>query len=179
MLPSDSDAFARVMQDLCVAFNRPYTTDLSRVYWESMRYMNIAEVRKAAETARRTLRKFPTPKDLIPERRYAAPKPQEDEEPISSWAQAANQILMAVAYFDERRGFRAVGEWEAMPENGWGLPLRLPRNHGGETLVIALEVKADFVRMAEEDAARGQPWNETEFNRTCREGFEKLLRTTP
>lgn len=71
---------------------------------------------------------------------------------FSSWAMAANKILFAVAY-QGNRGFRPIGEL-------------LPK---------CLDAKADYVRMAEQAEARGDRWDHVEFNRMCREGFEKIL----
>lgn len=154
MLDSDADAFDAVMQDLCLAFNRPHTVELTRVYWESLRKLRIDEVRRAAMTARNTLKKFPTPKDLTPEKPTAPPvRDPIDSERWSSWAIAANKILLAVAYEDENRGFRPMGD-------------KLQR---------CLAAKRDYVAMAEDAERQGQAWDQVEFNRMCREGFQKLL----
>jgi hypothetical protein len=154
MLSQDAEAFERVMQDLCLAFNRPYTPELSRVFWESLRNVSIFEVKRAADAARKSLKKFPAPKDLIPDRPAAPPpKPVTDDEQWSPWAIAANKILFAVAYEDVNRGFRPMGD--ALPK--------------------CLAAKADYVRMAEDSAVNGDVWNHEEFNRMCREGFQQIL----
>jgi hypothetical protein len=72
---------------------------------------------------------------------------------ISTWAMAANRILMSVAYFDERRGMR---------------PMR-------ELLPKCLDAKWDYVKLAEKAEADGRPWSEQEFNDLCFDGFEKIL----
>jgi len=153
MLSQDAEAFETVMQDLCMAFNRPYTPELSRVFWESLKHVHIAEVKRNAATARTTLKKFPTPKDLTPDRvTIAPPKPIDTGPSMSSWAIAANKILFAVAY-QGNRGFRPIGD--ALPK--------------------CLERKAEYVQMAEDAARGGDVWEPEEFNRMCREGFETLL----
>ena len=154
MLSQDAEAFETLIQDLCLAFNRPYTTQLSRVFWESLKHLRIDEVKRAADVARKSLKKFPTPKDLIPERRMAPAAPKQQDAPMSRWAVAANKILFRLAYEDERRGF---------------LPL------GPELLARCLAVKADYVRMAEDAESGGEPWADDDFIAICREGFENLV----
>lgn len=175
MLDADAEAFDQVIQDLCLAFNRPHSTDLTRVYWESLKHVHIADVKRAALSARNNLKKFPAPKDLIPERRYAPPKPVEPDPSVSSWAIAANKILLACSYFDERRGFLPIAKWEPMPPNGWGLPLRRPELIDGSILDRVLAAKRDYVQMAEDAEAAGEPMDTREFNAMCIEGFQKLL----
>lgn len=153
MLSQDAEVFETLIQDLCLAFNRPYTTQLSRVFWESLKHLRIDEVKRAADIARKSLKKFPTPKDLIPERRMAPVKPSEPDIAMSRWAVGANKILFRLAYEDERRGFRPMGDL-------------LPR---------VLAVKADYVRMAEEAEQDGEPLPDEDFIAMCREGFERLL----
>ena len=150
---TDDAAFGTLMQDLCLAFNRQYSPELSRVFWETLKHAHIAEVRRKADEYRRNGKKFPTPHDLMPDRRAATPPPPQDDGPaMSTWAIAANKILFCVAY-QGHRGMTPMGE-------------KLP------ALLVA---KADFVRMAEEDAANGRPWETRDYNQTCREGFQKLL----
>lgn len=174
---TDDAAFGALMQDLCLAFNRPYTTDLSRVFWESLKYVSLPEVRRACEAARTNLKKFPTPRDLIPERRAAPPPPIDTGPDMSRWAIAANKILFAVAYGDLRRGFAPIGTYERMPEKGWGLPLRLAKPIDDSLLHRALEIKRDFVAMGEQSEAEGEPMLPNEFDNLCRDGFRKLLGT--
>jgi hypothetical protein len=163
MLSQDAEAFETVMQDLCLAFNRPYSPELSRVFWESLKHVHIAEVRRNADAARKTLKKFPTPKDLTPDRVTAPPpKPVDTGPPMSSWAIAANQILFSVAY-QGHRGFRSIAKWK-------GTELL-----DGTKLDQCLKRKAEYVQMAEDAAATGDVWEPQEFNRMCREGFEALL----
>jgi hypothetical protein len=158
MRSDDAGAFETVMQDLCLAFNRPYTPELSRVFWDSLKHLHIADVRRSADSARKNLKKFPTPKDLTPERAAAPPPPPPDYSgpPMSSWATAANKILFSVAYQGDR-GFTAMGD----------------------KLRACLAAKADYVEMAENAARLGEAWDEREFNVMCREGFQKLLRDVP
>lgn len=178
MQRSDSEVFRRVMEDLCTAFNRPITDDLVRVFFESLKYVSFHDVRRMAETYRKNGKKFPAPKDLTPERASAPPTAPVDDGPkMSPWAAAANTILLKVAYQDVRRGFRPMAEYDAAPKEGWPLPLKPVKARSDGLLKRVLEVKADYVRMAEEAEAAGDKWNHVEFNRMCREGFEQLLGT--
>lgn len=149
----DDEAFARVIEDLCLAYNRPYTPELTRVFWESLKWAHIHDVKRTAQAHRDSSKKFPSPKDLAPERAAAPPpKPEMDHEVWSQWAIAANKILWSVAYQGDR-GFAPMGD----------------------RLKPCLVAKADYVEMAEDAAKHGQPWDEQEFNAMCREGFQKLL----
>lgn len=153
MFREDAEAFRATLADLCIAFNRPITDDLVRVYWESLKHLHIADVRRSAESARKGLKKFPTPKDLTPERVVAPPPPKRDDGPaMSTWAMAANKILFGVAY-QGHRGFRPVGD-------------KLP---------VCLKAKADYVQLAERAEREGDKWEPEDFNRMCRQGFEKIL----
>jgi hypothetical protein len=150
----DDEAFAKVIEDLCLAYNRPYTPEVTRVFWESLKWAHILDVKRTAQAHRDSSKKFPTPKDLAPERtRVSAPQrdPIESEQ-WSQWAIAANKILFSVAY-QGHRGFKPMGD----------------------KLKACLVAKADYVEMAEDAAKHGQAWNEQEFNGMCREGFEKIL----
>jgi hypothetical protein len=73
---------------------------------------------------------------------------------FSKYAMAANRILFALAYMDERRGFMPMGDL---------------------LLWKCVDIKNDYVRMAEEALARGEPWEPEDFNRLCRDGLERLL----
>lgn len=153
----DDEAFDAVVKDLCLAFNRQHTPELTRVFWEALKASHIHDVRRVALRYRNTAKKFPAPVDLIPHR-STAPVPEEKRDTgphMSSWAMAANKILWVVAY-QGTRGF---------------VPM-------GEKLKPCLVAKADYVRMAEEAQRDGEPWQEHEFNVMCRQGFEKLLGTT-
>lgn len=156
MRNEDFDAFAEVIADICAAYDRPATDERKRVFWDVLKHLHLLDVKRAADSWKRSQRKMPTPIDLKPER-SAAPPPRDpiDSEQWSTWAMAANKILLAVAYFDERRGFFSAGD--LMPK--------------------LLAIKRDFVQMAEEAAANGAPWEPEEFNRACREGFEQALGT--
>jgi len=155
VLDADADAFDRVMQDLCLAFNRPHTPELTRVYWESLKGALLPDVKRAAFNARNSLKKFPTAKDLLPERRYVS-KPREPEPAMSTWAVAANKILFELAYRDKRRGFVTLGP---------------------ELLERCLAAMREYVRMAVQAEAEGERWDTQEFNALCCEGFEKILGT--
>lgn len=75
---------------------------------------------------------------------------------ISEWGMVANKILFALAYQDDRRGFMPLGS---------GL---LPR---------CLDVKWEFVKMAEQAERDGRPWTPEEFADLCFDGFEKIILT--
>jgi hypothetical protein len=177
MRSDEFEAFAVVIADLCAAYDRPATDERKRAFWETLKHFHLHDLKRSAAKWRDTNRKMPSPVDLKPERATAPPAPVDTGPPMSRWAVAANRILLAVAYCDERRGFKPIAVWEPMPPNGWGLPLRLPKLIDGSLLDRVLAIKADYVRMAEQDDAAGEPWDHIEFNRMCREGFEKLLGT--
>lgn len=73
----------------------------------------------------------------------------------TDWSMQANRILLALAYFDPRRGFKPIGD----------------------LLGKCLDVKWEFVKMAEKAEADGRPWTAEEFNDLCFDGFEKILGT--
>jgi hypothetical protein len=155
---TDDAAFGTLIEDLCLAFNRPYTPRLTLVFWESLKHLRIDEVKRACESARKNLKRFPSPKELLPERRLPPPSARPANEPeLSRWAQAANLILFKLAYQDIRRG---------------------PAMHalGPALLARCLAIKADYVRMAE-DAQADEPIPDEEFIAMCREGFETALGT--
>lgn len=154
MRSEDADQFRGVMEDLCVAYNRPCTDAVIRVFWDALKWAHIYDVRRMAIKHRDSSKKFPSPRDLAPERVARAPAPKADEAPMSTWAVAANKILFAVSYLDQSRGYRPVKA--ALP--------------------LLLSIKADYVRMAEEAQAGGEMWDTVEFNRMCREGFQGVLR---
>lgn len=73
---------------------------------------------------------------------------------LSHWAMTANKALLSLAYFDERRGF---------------LPM------GRELMWRCLDAKRDYVKIAEEAQANGEPMTPEEFVDMCSEGFLLLL----
>lgn len=150
----DDEAFDAVLRDLCLAFNRPYTPDLTRVYWESLKHLNLLDVKRAADSARRNLKKFPTPKDLSPEKRASAPRAKEQLPELSAWAIGANKILLRL-----------------MMSSGKGMvPDHLPP---------ILAAKADYVRMAEHAEADGARWDDREFIDFVTDGLERLVIAAP
>jgi hypothetical protein len=172
----DFEAFCAVIGDVCAAYDRPVTDARNRTFWDVLKGFHLHDIKRAADKWKHAQRKMPAPVDLKPERSTAPAKSVESADPsMSRWAAAANSILLAVAYFDERRGFHPIGVWERMPEKGWGLPLRQPRLIDVSLIHRVMAVKADYARMAEQAEADGEPWDRVEFNRMCREGFEKLL----
>lgn len=163
MLNEDSKPFEAMMQDLCTAFNRPYTPEITRVFWESLRYSSFPEIRKLAAKHREHGKKFPTPHDLKPERAQAPAAPRDTGPDMSSWAIAANKILF-VCCFRSERGFKPVGPYDKQGQC-------LDDSHQRRLL----EVKRDYVRMAEEAEKGGEQWDTVEFNRMCREGFQTII----
>lgn len=162
----DDEAFDAIMRDLALAFDRPHDVARVRVFWEALKHVSIGEVKRLATSWRKNGRKFPAPRDLMPER--AAPPTKaatsiEDPEivrranALSVWARHASLILYHVAYCDPRRQFKPVGE---------------------ALLADCLRVKRDIVGMAEQDERDGQPWSDLDFNATCKHAFEKLLGLT-
>lgn len=149
MRSEDTEAFSRVVEDLCLAFNRPCTDELKRVFAESLKHVGIIDVKRAAASWRRNGRKFPTPKDLMPEKPAAAPRKAEVLPEFSPWGRAANKIL-----------------------------LRLSMNCGGigdATLARALTAKADYVGMAEQAERSGEKWSDEEFIGLVDEGLAQIL----
>lgn len=173
---TDDAAFGDLMKDLCLAFGRQYSPELGRVFWETLKHVSLPEFRRACEAARKNLRKFPTPKDLIPERRYAPAAPPDVEPFMSKWAIAANKALFACAYTDKRRGFKPVNQYPPMPAKGLELPLqKMLLALDAEPLKKMLAIKADYVAMAEQAEAEGAPMTGEEFSNMCREGFSRAL----
>lgn len=74
---------------------------------------------------------------------------------LSRWATTANRILFSLAYLDERRKFKPLGD----------------------LLGKLLDVKWEYVNLAENQEAKGEPWTPQEFADLCFDGFEKLLGT--
>ncbi len=66
MYHSDFQSFNQLMQDLCVAFNRPHTDDLVRVFWDALKSHPLQRVRAKSAAYQVIGKKFPTPADLRP-----------------------------------------------------------------------------------------------------------------
>lgn len=59
MYQADADEFEKVLKDLCLSLNRPYSDDMKRVFWEDLRFVTLAQVkRQALEIRRKGNRKF-------------------------------------------------------------------------------------------------------------------------
>lgn len=175
MFSNDFEPFRAVMEDLCVAFNRPKSDEVIRVFYESLKWAPFPEVKRAAESWRRNGKKFPSPKDLAPEKRALPPKPKEPEPVMSKWAVAANRVLLQIAYQDEKRGFRPIAKYEPKPERGYGLPVRATQPLDDALLRKVLAVKREYVEMAESADLDGAPMGGMEFSDMCREGFARVL----
>lgn len=156
MRSEDFPEFRTLMEELCAAFDRQCTDAKVKTFYEALKHVHIADLRRSAASWKANFAKMPTPKDLKPQRTVvAAPKHEDDGPSMSTWAMAANKILWSVAY-QGNRGFAPMGE----------------------KLKPCLAVKADYVQMAEQAEASGEPWQTQEFNAACREAFEKLLGAT-
>lgn len=176
MRSEDFPEFQSVMEGLCAAFDRQCTDAKVKTFYEALKHVHILDLKRSAESWKRNFAKMPTPKDLMPQR-SAAPEPQkvDDGPAMSRWAVASSRILFSLAYLDNRRGFRSIGEWEKMPPGGWGLPLRLPKPIDISLLNRCIEIKNDYARMAEQAELSGEPMDGQEFQAMCKEGFEKAL----
>lgn len=157
MRAEDYEPFKALIEDLCAAFNRPCTDRLVRVFYETCKGAFLQELQQAGKSWAENMRKFPSPRDLMADK----PKPvrttyAEDGLHLSKWAVAANKLLFQMAYQDERRGFKPMGK---------------------ELLARCLRIKADYVRMAEDADAAGEPMDGMEFSDMCREGFAQALGT--
>lgn len=150
MRTEDAEAFEAVMQDLCLAFNRPYTAELSRSFWEPLKHMHVLDVRRAAEAHKRNGRKFPAPKELIPERRIHMTPPGPVVPRGSRYEVGANRMLL-----------------RAMMRCGKAVQTIDMRN--------ALRVKADYVAMAEAAERDGEPMADRDYIGMCEEGFARVI----
>lgn len=157
MIAAEYEYFKALIADLCTAYDRPCTDDRVRVFWECLKHLPLSEVTRSAGTFRKTSKKMATPADLIPAYRERPTAPGAPEPMMSTWAVAANKILFTLAYSDPRRGFVPMGK---------------------DVMEQCVFIKNDYVRMAIESEAAGEPWDTVEFNVMCREGFEKLLGLT-
>ena len=69
MRSDDLVALRAVMDDLCLAYNRPVSDRLVTVFFDSLKNVPFGVVRARAELHRRISKKFPTPHDLRPDER--------------------------------------------------------------------------------------------------------------
>ena len=162
----DNTAFDAIMRDLALAFDRPHDVERVRVFWEALKHVSLGEVKARATSYRKNGKKFPAPRDLMPEKVAApagAPTSIEDPdivrraEALSTWSKAANVILFHVAYCDPRRGMAPLGD---------------------DVRDECLRLKRDIVGMAEQDERAGEPWSSLDFNAMCIHAFEKALGLT-
>jgi len=155
MRSEDFAEFKSTMEELCAAFDRQCTDAKVKTFYEVLKHVHIADLKRSAASWKANFDKMPAPKNLLPQKVAAPPPKQNDGPAMSTWAMAANKILWAVAY-QGARGF---------------VPM-------SDRLKPCLSAKAEYVRMAEDSAAQGDVWDEQEFNVMCREGFEKILKAT-
>lgn len=181
MRSEDFAEFRAVMEELCAAFDRQCTDPKIKTFYEVLKHVHIADLKRSAASWKKNFTKMPTPKDLLPQK-IAAPAPKEDDGPtMSIWAAAANKILFHVAYRDPHRGFRPIAEYEPTPASGYGLPIVWAKAmcRDASLLKRCLEIKGDYVSMAEQAELDGEPMDGQEFQAMCKEGFEKALRFEP
>lgn len=88
MYQSDFDEFKKTLSDLCVAVNRPFNDELSRVFWEDLKHMHLSAVRERAKYLRAAGKTRFTSNDLRPEPEKAPPpvhrSPFEDADEFDS-----------------------------------------------------------------------------------------------
>jgi hypothetical protein len=150
----DFPEFQSLIEGLCAAFDRQCTDAKVKTFHEVLKPFHIADLKRSAASWKANFAKMPSPKELIPKRAEAPPPPKPDDGgPMSPWAVAANKLLFHLAYRDPRRGFKPMGDI-------------LPR---------LLEIKRDYVQMAENAELSGEPMDGQEFQGMCKEGFEKAL----
>lgn len=177
MRSEDFPEFRTLMEGLCAAFDRQCTDAKVKAFYESLKHVHIADLKRSAASWKANFAKMPTPKDLMPQRSAAAPKPVDDSPHMSRWSVAANKILFALAYLDKRRGFVPINSYTSSPPEGWRMPLIWSKANVVEGFLLKrmLEIKRDYVEMAEDAARIGQPMDDQEFQAMCREGFERAL----
>lgn len=67
MRTDDYEAFTELMQDLCAAYDKPFSDRLVRVFWEDLRAVDLKTARNLATLWRKMPNsKFPKPADLRP-----------------------------------------------------------------------------------------------------------------
>jgi hypothetical protein len=175
VVSGDFDAFVEIMRDLCLAFDKQPNEARTRVFFESLKHLHIEDVRRTATMHRKHAKRFPTPKDLIPEKRtpVRAPKPTVEMH-FSRYAQIANKCLMHVT-FDPRRAAYAkrravvpppIGEWRNEGRKAWPVD---------DTFAKVLALKSEYVRMAEQDEIDGRPWTDREFRDAVLEALETMV----
>lgn len=67
MYQHEFDSFKSLISDVCTAFNRPFTDDLVRVFWEALKPYPLQRVRWRIKFHIGHSKKFPAPIDLRPE----------------------------------------------------------------------------------------------------------------
>jgi hypothetical protein len=169
--------FQAVIEGLCAAFDRQCTDAKVKTFWEVLKHSHIADIRRSAASWKANFAKMPSPKDLKPQRVSAPPPKQDDGPAMSRWAVAANRLLFALAYMDERRGFAPIATYAPMPPGGYGLPLiwSQAKCRDDSLLERVLEIKRDYVQMAENAELSGEPMDGQEFQAMCKEGFERAM----
>lgn len=178
MRSDEFESFTEVIADLCAAYDRTPSDARNRSFWDVLKGFHLHDVKRSALKWRNTQRKMPSPADLKPERASAPPpKPQDDDPAMSRWAAAANKLLLHVAYRDPRRGFVPIAKYEPAPAGGYRLPLvwTQAKCRDDSLLKRCLEIKRDYVQMAEQAELSGEPMDGQEFQAMCKEGFEKAL----
>ena len=154
MRSEDFAEFRSVIEELCAAFDRQCTDAKVKTFYEVLKHAHIGDIKRSAASWKSNFDKMPAPKNLLPQKVAAPPPKTVDDDPqMSPWAVAANKLLFHLAYRDPRRGFKPIGDI-------------LPR---------LLEIKRDYVEMAENAELSGEPMDGQEYQAMCKEGFEKAL----
>jgi hypothetical protein len=68
MYAVEFDDFKQTLSDLCVSVNRPFTDELTRVFWEDLRHVPLGDVRSQSHKLRTTGKTRFVAADLKPER---------------------------------------------------------------------------------------------------------------
>jgi hypothetical protein len=66
MYENEKEEFGRALQDLCMSVNRPFTADLSRVFWEDLKAIPFPQVDRQIQAIRRSGKKTFNSNDLRP-----------------------------------------------------------------------------------------------------------------
>lgn len=66
MYEQDKEAFAKLMMDLCLSVNRPYSAELTRVFWEDLQHVPFPQIERQAKNVRIAGKKTFNSNDLRP-----------------------------------------------------------------------------------------------------------------
>jgi hypothetical protein len=66
MYENERESFGKLIQDLCMSVNRPFSADMLRVYWDDLQHVPFAAVERAAKAVRASGKKAFNSNDLRP-----------------------------------------------------------------------------------------------------------------